>query len=234
VVLTGVDLTSWGGDLPGRPALGDLVARILKLVPELPMLRLSSVDAVELDPVLFRLVTEEERVAPYLHLSLQHGHDLILKRMKRRHSRADALALVQQLRAARPEIALGADLIAGFPTEEEAHFEASRALIEEAGLAFVHVFPYSPRPGTPAAKMPQLPRALIKERAERLRAAGRAALARHLERWVGREAEALVEQPGNARLADFTPVRITGGQTGETLRQRFTGHDGQALLISTP
>ena len=229
VVLTGVDLTSWGGDLPGRPALGELAARILKLVPELPRLRLSSVDAVELDPVLFRLVTEEERIAPYLHLSLQHGHDLILKRMKRRHSRADALELTRRLRAKRPEIALGADLIAGFPTEEEEHFEASRSLIEEAGLAFVHVFPYSLRPGTPAAKMPQLLRPVIKERAERLRAAGGAALFRHLNGWVGREAEALVEQPGSARLADFTPVRIEGGEAGAHLRLRFTGHDGEML-----
>ena len=230
VVLTGVDLTSWGGDLPGRPSLGNLVQRILKLAPELALLRLSSVDAVELDPVLFRLVAEEARIAPYLHLSLQHGHDLILKRMKRRHCRADALALTRQLRAKRPEIALGADLIAGFPTEEEAHFEASLSLIAEAGLAFVHVFPYSPRPGTPAAKMPQLPRAVVKERAERLRAGGRAALARHLAGWVGREAEALVEQPNSARLADFTPVRIDGGETGARVRLRFMGHDGEALL----
>lgn len=232
VVLTGVDLTSWGGDLPGRPALGDLVARILKLARELPLLRLSSVDAVELDPTLFRLVAEEPRVAPYLHLSLQHGHDLILKRMKRRHLRADAIELAQRLKAARPEIALGADLIAGFPTEEEAHFEQSLSLIEEAGLAFVHVFPYSPRPGTPAAKMPQLPRELVKARAERLRGAAREALRRHLQSWVGREAEALVEQPGSARLADFTPVRLAGGEAGERRTLRFAAHDGEALLAT--
>lgn len=231
VVLTGVDLTSWGGDLPGSPSLGDLVARILKLVPELPLLRLSSVDAVELDPVLFRLIATEERIAPYLHLSLQHGHDLILKRMKRRHSRAEALELIGRLKAARPAIALGADLIAGFPTEAEEHFEASRALIAEAGLAFVHVFPYSPRPGTPAAKMPQLPLALIRQRADSLRLEARNALTRHLDGWIGREAEALVEQPGSARLADFTPVRIAGGETGARVRLRFTGHDGQTLSI---
>lgn len=230
VVLTGVDLTSWGGDLPGRPALGDLVQRILKLVPELPRLRLSSVDAVELDPVLFRLVTEHPRVAPYLHLSLQHGHDLILKRMKRRHLREDSIRLAAQLKAARPDIALGADLIAGFPTEEEDHFAASCSLIEQAHLSFVHVFPYSPRPQTPAAKMPQLSRAVIKERAERLRGVARGALQRHLAAWVGREVEALVEQPGSARLADFTPVRMTGGEPGAIRRLRILGHDGEALL----
>jgi len=208
VVLTGVDLTSWGGDLPGTPALGALVARILKHVPELPMLRLSSLDAIEMDAQLFELVTQHERVAPYLHLSLQHGDDLVLKRMKRRHSRAQAIELCQRLKDARPEIALGADLIAGFPTETEEHFGNTLSLIEQCDLAFVHAFPFSPREGTPAARMPQVERHVVKARAARLRGAGAAALARHLDRWVGREAVALVEREGFARLADFTSVSI--------------------------
>nr|WP_325061252.1 tRNA (N(6)-L-threonylcarbamoyladenosine(37)-C(2))-methylthiotransferase MtaB [Vitreimonas sp.] len=208
VVLTGVDLTSWGGDLPGQPQLGALVARILKLVPDLPMLRLSSLDAIEMDEQLFELVTKNERVAPYLHLSLQHGDDLILKRMKRRHSRAQAIDLCQRLKAARPEIALGADLIAGFPTEAEAHFANLLSIIAECGLAFVHAFPFSPREGTPAARMPQLDRGLVKERAARLRQTASAALTRHLVSWIGREAVGVVEREGFARLPDFTPVLI--------------------------
>jgi threonylcarbamoyladenosine tRNA methylthiotransferase MtaB len=233
VVLTGVDLTSWGADLPGQPPLGNLVARILKLVPDLPMLRLSSIDAIEMDDQLFELVTREARIAPYLHLSLQHGHDMILKRMKRRHARAQALDLISRLRAARPGMAFGCDLIAGFPTETEEHFEANLSLIEEAGLAYVHVFPYSPRPMTPAAKMPQLDRETIKARAARLRVAGAAALARHLDGWVGRHGDALVEEPGAARLSDFTPVRLDGGVAGQSLRLSFGGHDGRRL-VGTP
>ena len=232
VVQTGVARTSWGADLPGKPSLGNLVGRILKLVPELPRLRLSSVDAIEMDAQLFELMVSEERIAPYLHLSLQHGHDLILKRMKRRHSRADALDLIGRLRAARPEIAFGADLIAGFPTETEEHAAANLSLIEEAGLAFVHVFPYSPRPMTPAAKMPALPQAVVKARAAVLREASQAALRRHLERWMGRTAVALVEEPGSARLPDFTPVRLEGGVAGQSLALHFTGHDGRALVGS--
>jgi threonylcarbamoyladenosine tRNA methylthiotransferase MtaB len=208
VVLTGVDLTSWGHDLPGQPQLGSLVARILKLAPDLPMLRLSSIDAAELDDQLFELVTQHERIAPHLHLSLQHGDDLILKRMKRRHSRAQAVELCARLKAARPEIALGADLIAGFPTEQEAHFANTLSLIEACGLSFVHAFPFSPRAGTPAARMPQLERTVVKARAARLREAGTAALTRHLDAWVGCEAEALVEREGFARLADFTGVIV--------------------------
>jgi threonylcarbamoyladenosine tRNA methylthiotransferase MtaB len=230
VVLTGVDLTSWGADLPGQPSLGNLVARILKLVPHLACLRLSSVDAIELDPQLFELVTSEARIAPYLHLSLQHGHDLILKRMKRRHGRAEALDLIARLRAARPEIAFGADLIAGFPTEEEEHFEASLSLVDAAQIAFLHVFPYSPRPNTPAARMPQLSKDIIKERAARLRDKGAAALARHLDGWAGREAMALIEEPGAARLPDFTPVRLNGGVAGQSVRLHFNGHNGRHLL----
>jgi len=208
VVLTGVDITSWGGDLPGAPTLGVLVRRILKGAPDLPRLRLSSLDAVEIDPELWRFVVEEERVAPHLHLSLQAGDDMILKRMKRRHLRDDAIALCERLRAARPEIAFGADLIAGFPTETEEMFANTLDLVDACDLAFLHVFPFSPRPGTPAAKMPQLERAVIKNRAARLRAKGDEALARHLTRHVGTQGEVLVEREGFGRLADFSPVRF--------------------------
>lgn len=231
VVLTGVDLTSWGADLPGAPQLGNLVQRILKLVPELRQLRISSIDAIEMDEALIAALGEA-RVAPYLHLSLQHGDDLILKRMKRRHGRDQAIQLTERLRAVRPDIALGADIIAGFPTETEAHFESSVKLVEECGLSFLHVFPYSPRPGTPAAKMPQVAKPLIKERAARLRAFGEAALARHLERHVGETRTALLERGLAARLPDFTPVRLTGlaGESGHVLPVRITGHDGKQLL----
>ncbi len=231
VVLTGVDLTSWGADLPGQPQLGALIARILKHVPELPMLRLSSLDAIEMDDQLFELVTQHDRVAPYLHLSLQHGDDLILKRMKRRHTGAQAIELCQRVKAARPDIALGADLIAGFPTETDAHFSNTLALVDECGLAYVHAFPFSAREGTPAARMPQVDRRVVKERATRLREAGATSLSRHLGAWVGRETTALVEREGIARLPDFTPVRIPGlGDGASHIRLRFTGHDGQHLI----
>jgi threonylcarbamoyladenosine tRNA methylthiotransferase MtaB len=229
VVLTGVDLTSWGGDLPGAPRLGALVARILKLVPDLPMLRLSSLDAIEMDEQLFELITQNQRVAPYLHLSLQHGDDLILKRMKRRHSRAQAIELCSRLKAARPEIALGADLIAGFPTETEAQFANTLSLVEACNLAFVHAFPFSPREGTPAARMPQVDRRVVKERAARLREAGAAALTRHLQHWVGREETGVIERAGFARLPDFTPVLFDGATAG-LQRLRFSGHDGAHLI----
>ncbi|MFN7180109.1 tRNA (N(6)-L-threonylcarbamoyladenosine(37)-C(2))-methylthiotransferase MtaB [Hyphomonas sp.] len=231
VVLTGVDLTSWGADLPGTPQLGNLVQRLLKLVPELRQLRISSIDAIEMDEALMEAMGEP-RVAPYLHLSLQHGDNLILKRMKRRHSREEAIALTERLRVLRPDIALGADLIAGFPTETEAHFENSLRLVEECGLSFLHAFSYSPRPGTPAAKMPQVAKPVIKERAARLRAAGDAALARHFARHVGEVREALIERGLTARLPDFTPVRLAtpAGEGGRTLPVRMTGHDGKQLL----
>lgn len=231
VVLTGVDLTSWGADLPGTPQLGNLVQRILKLVPELPLLRISSIDAIEMDEALLGAMAEP-RLAPYLHLSLQHGDNLILKRMKRRHSREEAIALTQRLRDIRPEIALGADIIAGFPTETEAHFENSLRLIEECGLSFLHAFPYSPRPGTPAAKMPQLAKPLVKERAARLRAAGEAALIQHFERHLGQVREALIERGDAARLSDFTQVKLNhpAGEGGRTVSVRITGHDGKQLL----
>ncbi|MFT4074951.1 MAG: tRNA (N(6)-L-threonylcarbamoyladenosine(37)-C(2))-methylthiotransferase MtaB [Asticcacaulis sp.] len=233
VVLTGVDLTSWGTDLPGTPQLGNLVARILKLVPDLKRLRLSSIDAAEIDDTLLGVLRDEERLAPYLHLSLQHGDDLILKRMKRRHLRADALALVEKVRTARPDIALGADLIAGFPTESEAAFENCLSLVDEAGLSFVHAFPYSPRPQTPAAKMPQLPRPLIKERAARLRAKAETALVRHLDRQQGRVLSCVVEKPGFARAADFTEVVFEGeAEVGGISDIRIHGHDGKHVIGS--
>lgn len=209
VVLTGVDLTSWGSDLPNTPQLGNLVQRILKLVPDLKQLRISSIDAIEIDDALFEAMSDH-RVAPYMHLSLQHGDNLILKRMKRRHSREEAITLTERLRAARPDIALGADLIAGFPTETEEAFENSLKLVEDCGLSFLHVFPYSQRPGTPAARMPQLDKTVIKSRAARLRAAGAKSEAVHNQRHIGKVCTALVERGGMARLPDFTPLSVSG------------------------
>jgi len=227
VVLTGVDITSWGADLPGQPTLGQLVSRILKLVPDLPRLRLSSIDAAEIDPDLMRCLAEEPRLMPYLHLSLQAGDDLILKRMKRRHLRADALKLIAQVRAVRPDTAFGADLIAGFPTESDAAFENTLKLVEEASLSFLHVFPYSARPGTPAAKMPPVKGTVIKDRARRLREAGEAALRRHLARQVGRVLNGLVEKPGVARADDFTEIAFEGAApVGEIAPMRVVGVDG--------
>ncbi len=208
LVLTGVDLTSWGKDLPGQPSLGQLVRRLLRLVPELPRLRLSSLDPAELDPELALLVADEPRLMPHLHLSVQAGHDLVLKRMKRRHSRADVIGLCARLRELRPGLAFGADLIAGFPTETEAMFEATLALIEDAGLTYLHVFPYSAREGTPAARMPQVPKPLRKERAARLRAAGARRLHRYLRGEVGRPARVLVEAGGRGHTEAFAPFRF--------------------------
>jgi threonylcarbamoyladenosine tRNA methylthiotransferase MtaB len=231
VVLTGVDVTSWGADLPGQPTLGQLVARILKLVPELPRLRLSSIDAAEIDADLLRCLAEEPRLMPYLHLSLQAGDDMILKRMKRRHLRADALKLAAEVRAARPDVAFGADLIAGFPTETDAMFANTLRLVEEADLAFLHVFPFSPRPGTPAARMPPVRRETVKARAAALRAAGEAALVRHLDRQVGRTLSGLVERPGVARAEDFTEVAFGGeAEVGAIVDLVVTGHDGRRAL----
>jgi threonylcarbamoyladenosine tRNA methylthiotransferase MtaB len=231
VVLTGVDLTSWGADLPGTPQLGNLVQRILKLVPDLKQLRISSIDAIEIDDALFEAMGEP-RLAPFMHLSLQHGDNLILKRMKRRHSRDDAIALAEKLRALRPDIALGADIIAGFPTETEAHFENSVRLVDDCGLAFLHVFPYSPRPGTPAARMPQLDKAVIKERAARLRETGENALKTHFSRHIGETCDVLVERETSARLPDFTLVKLSRdpGQAGRPVRAHITGHDGRQLI----
>jgi threonylcarbamoyladenosine tRNA methylthiotransferase MtaB len=231
VVITGVDITSWGQDLPGQPTLGQLVVRILKLVPELPRLRLSSIDAAEIDPDLMRVIATDERLQPHLHLSLQHGDDMILKRMKRRHSRADSLRLIEAVRAVRPDTAFGADLIAGFPTETEDMFESALSLVEAAGLSYLHVFPFSPRPGTPAAKMPQLSRATVKARAERLRQAGDQALHRHLQARVGRTVHGLVEREGLARAEDFTEVAFEGlAQPGQIVALSIGGHDGRRAL----
>ena len=230
LVLTGVDLTSWGADLPGSPKLGDLVAGLLRHVPDLKRLRLSSLDAIECDETLIRLFADEERLAPHLHLSLQSGSDLILKRMKRRHGRDEAIALCARLRALRPGVAFGADLIAGFPTESESDFAQSLALIEECGLTHLHVFPYSPRAGTPAARMPAVAPALVKARAARLRAAGEAALARHLDAQVGRRLSVLTERGGQGRAADFTPVATPGEAAGRFLALVASGHDGRRLL----
>ncbi|MEL7033687.1 MAG: tRNA (N(6)-L-threonylcarbamoyladenosine(37)-C(2))-methylthiotransferase MtaB [Pseudomonadota bacterium] len=226
VVLTGVDLTSWGADLPGQPELGNLVQRILKLVPDLKQLRISSIDAIEMDEALFEVMSDP-RIAPFMHLSLQHGDNLMLKRMKRRHSREQAIALAQRLREVRPEIALGADIIAGFPTESEAAFENSLRLIEDCQIAFLHAFPYSPRPGTPAARMPQLEKSVVKARAARLRAAGQVALERHLEAHVGRETVVLIERDQQGRLPDFTPVSFesVSAEAGRPIRARIIGHD---------
>lgn len=232
VVLTGVDLTSWGADLPGEPQLGRLVQAILKQVPDLPRLRLSSIDAIEIDEPLFEAVTGEARVAPYLHLSLQAGDDMILKRMKRRHLRDDAIALCDRLKSARPEIAFGADIIAGFPTETEAMFENSLKLVDECQLAYLHVFPYSPRPGTPAARMPQLDKVVIKDRAARLRAKADEALARHLDGMIGRVDAALVEKPGFARAGNFAGIRIPEADVprpGALVNIEVSRHDGREL-----
>jgi threonylcarbamoyladenosine tRNA methylthiotransferase MtaB len=212
VVLTGVDITAYGGDLPGRPALGQMVRRLLAQVPELPRLRLSSLDPVEVDEELMRLIGSEPRLMPHLHLSLQSGDDLILKRMKRRHSRADAIDLCARLRAARPDIVFGADLIAGFPTESAAMFENSLQLVEECGLTYLHVFPYSTRSGTPAARMPQVAGTLRRERAAQLRAAGDAARRQFFESRIGRNSRILVEKSGDGSATGhcehFAPVRL--------------------------
>ncbi len=233
IVLTGVDITSYGADLPGTPKLGDLAAKILKLVPELRRLRISSLDAIEADPALLRLLAEEERLMPHLHLSLQAGDDMILKRMKRRHARADAIAFCAEARRLRPDIAFGADLIAGFPTESEAMFEATLALVEECGLAYLHVFPFSPRKGTPAARMPLVAPGIVKARAARLREAGDAALARHLARHLDTAQDVLVEKPGFGRLADFSPVRFSGtGAAGDIVPMTVLAAGARELTAS--
>lgn len=219
VVLTGVDLTSYGHDLPGCPTLGSLVERILKHVPRLQRLRLSSLDGIEVDDRLFALLTQEPRVMPHVHLSLQAGDDMVLKRMKRRHSRAQSVALAERLRTARPEIAIGADLIAGFPTEDETMFANTLALIADCGVVHAHIFPYSPRAGTPAARMPQVAPATIRDRAARLRAAAAEQRARWLESLVGSRQQVLVERPGDrGHATNFAEVRLTAPQqTGETV-----------------
>jgi threonylcarbamoyladenosine tRNA methylthiotransferase MtaB len=213
VVLTGVDLTSWGADLPAAPKLGDLVMRILKLVPDLPRLRISSIDSIEVDENLMQAIATEPRLMPHLHLSLQHGDDMILKRMKRRHLRDDAIAFCEEARRLRPEMTFGADIIAGFPTETEEMFANSLKLVTECDLTWLHVFPYSARPGTPAARMPAVKGPAIKERAARLRAAGEAQVARHLSAQVGQRHRVLMESPTMGRTEQFTEVHFDRPQT---------------------
>jgi threonylcarbamoyladenosine tRNA methylthiotransferase MtaB len=234
VVLTGVDLTSYGADLPGAPRLGTLVAQILKHVRSLERLRLSSLDCVEIDDALMEALASEERLMPHLHLSLQSGDDLILKRMKRRHSRADAIALCEKVRRLRPGTAFGADLIAGFPTETEDMFRRSLDLVEECGLAFLHVFPYSPRHGTPAARMPQVNRDTVKERARRLRTQGEAALARHLDREIGAVRRVLAETNEVGHTEHFTPVQFDDVvEPGRIVEARMIRHDGRRLVAAS-
>jgi threonylcarbamoyladenosine tRNA methylthiotransferase MtaB len=233
VVLTGVDITSYGFDLPGTPRLGALVKQILKHVPELERLRLSSIDSVEADHDLVDAFAAEARLMPHLHLSLQAGDDLILKRMKRRHSREDAIAFCAALRRLRPDIVFGADLIAGFPTESEDMFRGSLDLVAECGLTHLHVFPFSPRPGTPAARMPQLPRAVVKERARRLRERGALALRRHLDAEIGATRRVLAETGDRGRTEQFTPVKLSvAAAPGAILEARIAAHDGTQLLAA--
>jgi threonylcarbamoyladenosine tRNA methylthiotransferase MtaB len=230
IVLTGVDLTSYGADLPGAPKLGQLVRQILRHVPELKRLRISSVDSIEVDSDLLDVIAEDERLMPHLHLSLQSGDDLILKRMKRRHSRKQAIDFCAELRRLRPDIAFGADIIAGFPTESEAMFARSLDLVEECGLTFLHVFPYSPRPGTPAARMPQVATPIVRDRAKRLRAAGEIALRRRLGAEIGAVRQVLVESASQGRTEHYLPVAIFGEAPGAVLSKTILGHDGGRLI----
>ena len=233
LVLTGVDLSAYGRDLPGAPSLGQAVRRMLAAVPELARLRLSSIDPAEIDDDLKQLIAHEPRLMPHIHLSVQAGDDMVLKRMKRRHNRADILRVCAELRALRPDIAFGADLIAGFPTESEEMFANTLNIIAEAGLAWLHVFPYSPREGTPAARMPQLPRALIRERAARLRDAGKAAARDFIDSQLNKMQDILIEKAGAGRSAHYAPVRLLDGaaQPGDVLAARAARRDGQFLIV---
>lgn len=230
VVLTGVDLTSWGADLPREPKLGDLVMRILKLVPDLPRLRISSIDSIEVDENLMQAIATEPRLMPHLHLSLQHGDDLILKRMKRRHLRDDAIRFTEEARKLRPDMTFGADIIAGFPTETEAHFDNSLKLVEDCGLTWLHVFPYSARKGTPAARMPAVDGRAIKERARRLRDAGKGAVAAHLAAQVGRTHRILMENARMGRTEQFTEVAFSSDQPeSQIVTATISGTEGRQL-----
>jgi threonylcarbamoyladenosine tRNA methylthiotransferase MtaB len=231
IVLTGVDLTSYGADLPGTPRLGQLIKQILRHVPELMRLRISSIDQVEVDRDLLDIIADQPRLMPHLHLSLQSGDDLILKRMKRRHSRADALVFCSEVRRLRPDVTFGADLIAGFPTETEDMFARSQDLVEACDLTFLHVFRYSPRPGTPAARMPQVAPEIIRQRARRLRATGEAALQRRLALEVGAIRDVLIESATQGRTEHFLPVAIAGATPGAVRRLRIAGHDGARLMV---
>ena len=231
IVLTGVDMTAYGADLPGEMTLGKLVRAVLKLVPELPRLRISSIDSVEADPALIAAIAEEERLMPHLHLSLQAGDDLTLKRMKRRHARADSVVFCEAMRRARPDIVFGADIIAGFPTETEVMFANSLALVDDCGLTFLHVFPFSAREGTPAARMPQVNGAVVARRASELRDKGVAALKHHLEGARGRRIQVLIEGEAQGRSADFTPVRLEACvPAGALVEAVVSGDDGASLL----
>jgi threonylcarbamoyladenosine tRNA methylthiotransferase MtaB len=233
VVLTGVDITSYGSNLPGRPKLGALVKQILKHVHDLPRLRLSSIDSVEADADLLDAIAGEARLMPHLHLSLQAGDDLILKRMKRRHSRADAIAFCEQVRRLRPDVVFGADIIAGFPTESEAMFARSLDLIDDCGLTLLHVFPFSPRPGTPAARMPQVARPVVKDRAARLRQKGALALHARLDREIGKRRQVVVETADIGRSEHFIPVRMkTPSMPGAIVEVVIAGHDGRHLIAA--
>ncbi|MHA6299423.1 tRNA (N(6)-L-threonylcarbamoyladenosine(37)-C(2))-methylthiotransferase MtaB [Devosia sp. CAU 1758] len=229
VVLTGVDITSYGPDLPGEPTLGTLTQSILRHVPDLPRLRISSIDSIEADPALYEAVTDP-RLMPHLHLSLQSGDDLILKRMKRRHLRDDALAVIEKLRTFRPDMVFGADVIAGFPTETDAMFGNSLRFITEAGLTFIHAFPYSPRPGTPAARMPRVDKAIARQRAALLRAEGERQVAALCATRIGRIENVLVERGGMGRTEHFIPVRVDAREAGRLLSMRITGMDGDSLM----
>mgnify|MGYP002713112730 CR=1 FL=1 len=230
LVITGVDITSYGNDLPGKPSLGKLVRTVLKQVPELERLRLSSIDSIEADDALLRAFAEEERLMPHIHLSLQSGDDMILKRMKRRHLRADTIRFCEEVRRLRPDTVFGADIIAGFPTETEEMFLHSLAIVDECDLTFLHVFPFSARPGTPAARMPQLERAIVKARAARLRAKGDEALARHLGAQRGLTHKVLLETDSQGRTAQYTPVIVQGAvMPGAIVDVAITGHTDTAL-----
>ena len=233
IVLTGVDITAYGADLPGTPRLGRLVKQILKHVPELEQLRLSSIDSVEADDELLDAIAGDARLMPHLHLSLQSGDDLILKRMKRRHSRADTIAFCDTVRRLRPDVAFGADLIAGFPTETEAMFANSLDLVDACGLTHLHVFPFSPRPGTPAARMPQLPHNVVKERARLLRERGAQALRTHLDAEVGTTRRVLIESDRAGRTEQFAPVLLSApAEPGQILNLKLTAHNGRQLLAA--
>jgi threonylcarbamoyladenosine tRNA methylthiotransferase MtaB len=234
IVLTGVDMTSYGADLPGKPRLGRLVRTILRQVSEVRRLRLSSIDSIEADEELVEAIAAEKRLMPHLHLSLQAGDDMILKRMKRRHLRADSIRFCAEIGRLRPDIVFGADMIAGFPTETEAMFENSLAIVEECGLTHLHVFPFSPREGTPAARMPQVARAVVKERAARLREAGERAYRAHLDRLIGSRQSILVEHDGIGRTEGFTVAAIDAGVPGEIVDAIIAGHDGARLIARVP
>jgi threonylcarbamoyladenosine tRNA methylthiotransferase MtaB len=233
IVLSGVDLTSYGADLPGGPKLGRLVRTILRQVPDVKRLRLSSIDSIEADEDLLEAIATEKRLMPHLHLSLQSGDDMILKRMKRRHLRDHSIRFCEDVRRVRPDVVFGADIIAGFPTETEAMFENSLKIVEECGLTHLHVFPFSPREGTPAARMPQVRREVVKERAARLRTVGEAAYLRHLSSLAGTRQSVLVEREGVGRTEGFTLAVVDGGRPGDIVEATISGHDGQRLIAGS-